>query len=427
MLRLSVLALLPLCAVASPQGSDPANPSQMDKKKLEAKAKALVAEGKLLEKQGTLDEARERFVDAEGYLSTKDALKGIDRIRDSNEKQVQALLASAHQSYDAGKFSDCAEKLEKGLAISSVNPALHYNLALCYEKLKERTQAVEHLDSAITAARDKNLRANMIQLRGNLLLGVAPVAAAGDARKKIDTFNATYLQADRDAAGGAASGENKGAASGSLCDQIKELQATSPQSPAILFNAAKCAEADGRAGDAARLLGEYLKRRVKLTKAQKKTSRHYQKTAAASETLSAPYVRRQLDRAREDLSEAEQLFPIGVEANEMLALADLENNDWPSVYSRYDAMASAGLPVSFYAQVSSSKDNKVVRAAKVEIGKDTMHLVYLSSYNVKKKISEPPEEPAGDDDLGNLITSTALPPDPKVEGLSIPLADIQGV
>jgi tetratricopeptide (TPR) repeat protein len=573
MLWLFVLALMPLCAVASPQASDPANPSQMDKKQLEAKAKALVAVGKGLEKQGNLDEAKDKFVDAEGYVSTKDALNSIDRIRDSNEKQVQALLAGAHQSYDAGKFSDCAEKLEKALAISSVNPALHYNLALCYEELKDRAQAVEHLDSAIGATRDKNLRANMIQLRGNLLLGVAPVAPAGDVRKKVDAFNAAYLQADRDPVGGAAGGENKSAASGSLCDQIKELQTALPQSPAILFNAAKCAEEDGRADDAARLLGEYLrlapqaldaadvqawresmaslasldgdrgaqvrshfagaavdldyrrydramaeyhaaeqiwpdypltqwrlallyegagniaqarkcfelyqqlesnpdrkleasshlasleqwrsdyddntdeahdllgdlllrsmglssegvKRRVKLTKTQKKTSHRYQKAAAASETLSAPYVRRQLDRAQEDLSEAAQLFPIGVEANEMLALTDLENNDWPSAYNRYDAVASAGLPISFYAQVNSSKDNKVVRAAKVEISKDTVHLEYLSSYNVKKKISEPPDEPAGDDDLGNLVTSAALPPDPRVEGLSIPLADIQGV
>jgi tetratricopeptide (TPR) repeat protein len=570
---LAVLALLPLCAIAIPQGSDPANPPQLDKKQLQAKAKVLVAEGKALEKRGTLNEARDKFVDAEGYLSTKDALNGIGRIRDSNEKQVEALLAGAHQSYDAGKFSDCAEKLEKGLVISSVNPALHYNLALCYEKLNDRAHAVEHLDSAITATRDKNLRTNMIQLRGNLLLGVAPLAAGGDAKKKIDTFNAAYLQEDRDAVAGAAGGEKKGAVSASVCDQIKELQPALPQSPAIVYDAAKCAEGDDRAGDAARLLGEYLrlapqaldaadaqarqenlaslasldgdrgaqvrsnfaaaaldldyrrydramteyraaeqiwpdypltqwrlallyegsgdiaqarkcfelyqqletnpdrklaasshlasleqwrsdyddntdeahdllgdlllrsmglssegvKRRVKLTKAQKKTSRRYQKAAAASETLSAPYVRRQLDRAQEDLSEAAQLFPIGVEANEMLALTDLEDNDWPSAYNSYDAVASAALPVSFYAQVSSSKDSKVVRAAKVEISKDTVRLVYLSSYNVKKKISEPPDEPAGDDDLGNLVTSAALSPDAKVEELSIPSADIQGV
>jgi tetratricopeptide (TPR) repeat protein len=388
------------------------------------------------------------------------------------------------------------------------------------------------------------------------------------------------VQRDRDAARGAGSSENKDgenkdkdAAALSLCDQIKDLYAALPKSPAIVFDAAKCAESDGRAADAAHLLSDYLalapdaldaadvqdrqqslaslasldgdrgdqvrshfaaaaldidyrrydramaeyraaeqiwpdyamtqwklallyeaagdvdharkcferyqqletdparnltasshlasleqwrsdyddnleeahdllgdlllrsmglssqdvKRRVKLTKEQKKTSGRYQRAAAASETLSAPYVRRQLGRAREDLSEAAQLFPIGVEVNELLALADLEDNDWPSAYNRYDAVASAGMPVSFYAQVNSSKDNQVVRAAKIEIGKDNVRFVYLSSYNAKKKMSEPPDEPAGDDDLGNLVTSAALPPDPKVEGLSIPQADIQGV
>jgi hypothetical protein len=580
MLPLLVLTLLPLYAAASPQGPDLANssqpnPSQMDKKQLEAKAKTLITEGKALEKEGRRDEARDKFVDAEGYLSTKDALNGIDRLRDANEKDVQTLLAAAHQSYDAGNFGECASALEKGLTISAVNPALHYDLMLCYEKLKARAQAVEHLDSAIAATHDKKLRADLMQLRGSLLLGVAPAAAAGDIRKKIDTFDASYLQRDRDAAGGAPSGESKDkdAAAPSLCDQIKDLYAALPQSPAVVFDAAKCAESDGRAGEAARLLEVYLalapdaldaadvqdrqqslaslasldgdrgaqvrshfataaldidyrrydraiveyraaeqiwpdygmtqwklallyeasgdvdqarkcfalyqqlesdparnlrasshltsleqwrsdyddnvdeahdllgdlllrsmglssqdvKRHVKLTKEQKKTSGRYQRMAAASQTLSPPYVRRQLDRARGDLGDAAQLFPIGVEVNELLALADLENNDWSSAYNRYDAVASAGLPVAFYAQVNSSKDNQVVRAAKIEIGKDNVRFVYLSSYNAKKKMSEAPDEPAGDDDLGNLVTSAALPPDPKVEGLAIPLADIQSV
>jgi hypothetical protein len=175
------------------------------------------------------------------------------------------------------------------------------------------------------------------------------------------------------------------------------------------------------------LSSQGTKHRVKPTKSQKKTSQRYQRATAASETLSAPYVHRQLDRAREDLDEATQLFPIAVEANELLALTDLEDNNWPSAYNRYDAVASAGQPVSFYAQVNSSKDSKVVRAAKIEIGKDNVRLVYLSSYNVRKKISEPPEEAAGDDDLGNLVTSAAIPPDPKIEGVTLSLADIRAV
>jgi tetratricopeptide (TPR) repeat protein len=577
-LRLFVVALLPLCAAASLQASDPPNPYQMDKKALDAKEKALVAEGRALEKKGRLDDAMDKFVDAEGFLSSKDALNGIERIQNNREKQVQALLAGAHKSYDAGKYSDCAEKLEKGLAISAVNPALHYDLALCYEKLEDRLQAREHLDSAIVATRDKKLRAELIQLRGNLQLGVTPVAAAGDARKRIDAFNATYQQTDSDAVGsaggaGGAGGDPRGPVSASVCDQIKGLQAVSPRNPAILFNAAKCAEGEGRAGDSARLLGEYLrlapqaldagdaqaqqedltslaalegdrgaqlrshfaaaaldldyrrydralaeylaaeqvwpeypltswklamlyegtgdvtqarkyfercqqlktdsarnlaaaahlasldqwrsqyddnleeahdlvgdlllrsmglssqgvKRHTKLTKAQKNTRKWYRGAAAASETLSAPYVSRQLDLAREALGEAAQLFPLGPEANELLALTDLENNNWPSAYNHFDAVASAGLPVSFYAQVTSSKDKKVVRAAKVEIGKESVRLVYLSAYNVSKKMSEPPKEPAGDDDLGNLVTSTALPPDLRIEGLSIPEADLRGV
>src|SRR5271170_7388179 len=107
-----LLVLLSPFAFARPQTSDAPDPSQMDKKQLEATAKQLVSEGKALEKEGKLSEANDKYIDAEGYLSTKDALNGIDHIKDANEKQVQALLADAHQSYGAGKYSDCVEKLQ---------------------------------------------------------------------------------------------------------------------------------------------------------------------------------------------------------------------------------------------------------------------------------------------------------------------------
>ena len=135
------------------------------------------------------------------------------------------------------------------LRLTLPNPVVHYNLTICYEKQKDRTQALEHLDSALSGTHDKNLQADLIQLRGNLQLGVAPVAAGADIKKKIDTFNATYLQASQNTAGGSSGGENKGPASVSACEQIEALQVAVPQSPAIVFNAAKCAESDGRAGD----------------------------------------------------------------------------------------------------------------------------------------------------------------------------------
>jgi hypothetical protein len=45
-------------------------------------------------------------------------------------EDVQTLLGAAHHSYDAGNFGECASALEKGLVISSVNPA-KYGSVVC--------------------------------------------------------------------------------------------------------------------------------------------------------------------------------------------------------------------------------------------------------------------------------------------------------
>ena len=170
-----------------------------------------------------------------------------------------------------------------------------------------------------------------------------------------------------------------------------------------------------------------VKHKGKLTKAQQKTSKRVQRTLSASETLSPAFVHRQLDLARNSLMEATALFPVGPEANEMLALLDLQNNDWPAAFRAFDAVASAGLPVAFYAQVNSSRDSKIVRSTKIEIEKDAVRLVYLSSYNAKKGISEAPQRPAGEDDLGNLAVSAEAGPDLDAEALSVPVTDLEGV
>ncbi|HXR09724.1 MAG TPA: hypothetical protein VN792_03050, partial [Candidatus Acidoferrales bacterium] len=109
------------------------------------------------------------------------------------------------------------------------------------------------------------------------------------------------------------------------------------------------------------------------------------------------------------------------------AIIDLQGNNWPAAYRCYDAVASQNFPVSFYAQVNSAHNSKIVRAAKVEIGSDAIRLVYLTSYNEKKQISEAPKESAGEDDLGNLIVSSDQPPDPNAESLVIHPEDLKGI
>jgi hypothetical protein len=78
----------------------------MDKKELQKVAGALVDEGKTLEKQGDLDGARDKFLDAEGYVSTKDAIDGLNRIRDEKDKKSEAMLEQAQTDCTVGKPTD---------------------------------------------------------------------------------------------------------------------------------------------------------------------------------------------------------------------------------------------------------------------------------------------------------------------------------
>ena len=173
---------------------------------------------------------------------------------------------------------------------------------------------------------------------------------------------------------------------------------------------------------------EGVKHKAKLTRQQRRwASRRYKRTLSASEKLSAPYVIRQLDRAMGILEGATAIFPLGAEANELLALVYLEANDWPAAFHSFDAPAARNLPVSFFAQVSSAHNSGEVRAAKVEISSNAVRLLYLSSYNTSMHVAGPPNSPAGDDDLGNLVISTPEDVETEAEAFTVGAADLKAV
>jgi len=549
---------------AGQQAPQQKEPPKKSKKELEAEIKKLVADGKALEGQGKLAEARDKYVDAEGILSTGDALSAIARIDDEQKQQLTSLLADAHRSFDAGKFSDGNQQLQQGLEIQASNAALQYDLGLGYLKMGDRSNSVRHIDLAVGALSDEKKRTELIELRSSILLGTPPPDAENAAAL---TFNQSYVQEDFDLG-------DTHKAGGSLCDQTKALQDASLGNAAVTFNSAKCAAEAARPSDAAHQLSEYsklapealdradvviyqqnleslaslpgdsgelvrqhygiatryldyrhydlaiaeyeaaaqmlpdfpqtqwqlgllyeaygdtakagerfsrfqqlapdpnckkaadlhlsalearraiydasadeaqdvisallmsalglqdmgAKHKTKLSYRQWRWASHqYKEATRATEKLSQPYVERELNRARQDLESAIELFPLGAGANELLGLIELQGNNWPEAYRRYDAVASQGLPVSFYAQAHSASDGKIVRATKVEISADSVRLVHLSSYDPKKQVSAPPNEPAGEDDLGNLVVSATHPPDANAETVTIRAKDLKGI
>ena len=68
------------------------------------------------------------------------------------------------------------------------------------------------------------------------------------------------------------------------------------------------------------------------------------------------------------------------EANELMGLVFLQANDGRAALKNFDAVASQGLPVAFYAEMRGRKSDQAV---KVELTRDRVRLIFLSSYDKK--------------------------------------------
>ncbi len=135
------------------------------------------------------------------------------------------------------------------------------------------------------------------------------------------------------------------------------------------------------------------------------------------------YAQQQLSEASEHLQIALALFPLGAEANELMGLIFLQANDSYAAIKNFDVVASQGLPVSFYAEMRGHKQDQAV---KCELSHDRMRLIYLSSYD-KKGNPAPPNKPAGDDGLGDMVVEPSATRQQTFDSLDLNLTDIKKV
>jgi tetratricopeptide (TPR) repeat protein len=135
--------------------------------------------------------------------------------------------------------------------------------------------------------------------------------------------------------------------------------------------------------------------------------------ATGANNMSYAYVREKIDEARKKLDVAASIFPLGPEVNQLLAFAYMQGNNPAAAMRCYDIVASEHLPVSFYGTAFTAHDRKNVKEVKVELARDNVRLIYLSTYDPKKKKYDPPAKPAGSDALGNFTLSN---PDDTAKG-----------
>jgi tetratricopeptide (TPR) repeat protein len=233
------------------------------KKDQEAHAKTLTVDAKSLEDKGQLKDAEDKYAAAEAIISTSDGRNGLDRIRKVETKKFRSLMVEARTLYDAGKTSEAITKLKEAQPLASSNPALNYNMALCYSKLGDRHNAVAQMDSTLATLpeNDKN-RDQLEQVRSAMMTGEVPPVLSAEAKQRVDAFN-QFTTRSRSVSGA----ESEDAPPNSLplksttevpCTQLKDLETSLPKSPSVLFNLAKCAEEEGRQEEALRYLNQYL-------------------------------------------------------------------------------------------------------------------------------------------------------------------------
>jgi tetratricopeptide (TPR) repeat protein len=560
------------------------NVEKAQKKALESEARTIIAEAKSLEQSGQLAEARVKYAESQAMIEMKEAADAIKHLDDEIHKRVKDALNQSRKLYEAHKYKEAASLLEESTRLGGFEGLLSSNLALCYQRLGDRSKAVEVLDKAITDTPDPKQKLKLQELLTFLTTGETNDAVSENERNQIAQFNYLAQSVGFDASLQDEQGaEDEGALSesgvlspqlspekslaekslpstapaphashpttnhkSSMCSALEQFKAGSERSPSAVYDRANCAEINGRPSEAVRLLQKYLElapqaldrdavqariaelqslltlpgqkgnqvRRLygsaygylaerkydralaafikakeldpdfaltywklgliyeamgdltqasdnfthyrklniddaakseadlHLTTLDEKQKKYDDEVGDAEEIISDlfnrgmnltfnlddnrsairvhrarvknkkqqkyslvggfavpyPYAQQQLARAAEHLQIALALFPLGAEANELMALVFLQANDGRAALKNFDAVASQGLPVGFYAEMRGRKSDQAV---KIELTRDRVRLIFLSSYD-KKGNPTAPSKAAGNDGLGDL-------------------------
>jgi tetratricopeptide (TPR) repeat protein len=264
------------------------NLEKIQKKALEAQAKAIVAEAKSLETAGQLADARIKYAESQAMLETKDAAEAIKHIDDEIHKRIKKALSDSRKLYEQHKYKEAAAALEESGKLGASGGVLSSNLALCYFQLGDRNKAVENLDRAIRDTPDPKEKLKLQQLLTSFTTNENGGTGPNDQQTRITQFNqlvqsigfdasleddqgtedeGSFSESDSSspqlvshAAGTPEQRASHSAANhkSSMCAALVEIKNSAAESPAAIFDRANCAEINGRPTEASQLLKKYL-------------------------------------------------------------------------------------------------------------------------------------------------------------------------
>src|SRR6185369_2413525 len=323
------------------------------KKELESQVKAITAEAETLEKSGHLAEARARYAESQALIETKDVTEALKHLDEQIHKRVKDNLSDAKRLYEARKFKETAAVLEESLKFQAFLAQISYDLALCYYQLGDRGKAVVYLSKARLGTADPKQKQKMAQLLALFTTGENGISAKDSDKDRINRVNhlvdsigleaslddefgeetsatdADPSPASKPSPAASASTAPARTSSGtnnrhraSLCNSLGELKSVLTTSPSALFDLANCAETNGRATEAVRLLGKYLEAaptaldadetRTRIAELQSLLTLPGQNGIEVRRLYASAYgelSERKYDRAVADLAKARELAP----------------------------------------------------------------------------------------------------------------------
>ncbi|MFY9585479.1 MAG: tetratricopeptide repeat protein, partial [Candidatus Acidiferrales bacterium] len=280
-------AILLVFVLCSPLAADDLEKTQ--KKELEAQVRMITAEAEKLEQTGQLAEARTRYAESQALIEMKNVTEAIKRLDEVIHKRVKDALGESRKLYELRKFKEAAAALDQGMKLQAFQSVLAYDLALCYYQLGDRAKALEYMSKAKVGTADPKQKQKLLQLVTFFTTGENGLSVNDSDKERISRVNRLSERIGVEASledgggdedsfseGGTPSAQPVSQASlktnvpagtrsdplashrSSLCNALGELKVTLVSSPSATFNLANCAETNGRAAEAVKLLEKYL-------------------------------------------------------------------------------------------------------------------------------------------------------------------------
>ena len=362
------------------------NLEKEQKKELEAQVKIMTADAERLQKAGQLAEARTKFAESQALIEMKDVTDAIKHLDGEIHKRVKDILSDSRKLYEARKFKEATAALQDGMKLQASQAVLAYDLALCSYQLGDRGKAYEYMSQAKAATADPKQKQKLLQLLTFFTTGENATSTNDSNKDRINKINGLLesvgVEAYLEDAGGEEDSASEASPSSappqqslktnttasthsnissnhrsSLCNELGELKSTLAGSASEIFNLANCAESNGRAAEALKLLQKYLEIAPAALDAEEAHLRIADLQSLLSWTgPNAVEIRRlhasgynalaerQYDRALADLKKASDLapeFPLTKWKLALLyeALGDMDHAK--ETFTRYQQLASA--------------------------------------------------------------------------------------